>query len=81
MKNKGILIPVIAIVIAAAVLFGANAGLAGLREENVQAERLSRMQTLLPGSETFTEEPYTGEDAAVLGVYKAENGYVIEVEQ
>ena len=81
MKNKGILIPVIAIVIAAAVLFGANAGLAGLREENVQAERLYRMQTLLPGSENFVEEPYPGEDAAVLGVYKAENGYVIEVEQ
>ncbi|MBQ8835273.1 MAG: FMN-binding protein [Oscillospiraceae bacterium] len=36
------------------------------------------MQTLLPGSESFTVEPYSGEDANIVSVHKAENGFVIE---
>ena len=36
------------------------------------------MQTLLPGSETFVVEPYGGEDANIVSVHKAENGFVVE---
>jgi electron transport complex protein RnfG len=36
------------------------------------------MQTLLPGSVDFVREPYTGEDANIRSVHKAENGFVIE---
>ncbi len=36
------------------------------------------MQTLLPGSERFVLEPYSGEDTNVRRVHKAENGYVVE---
>ena len=36
------------------------------------------MQTILPGSETFTVEPYAGEDANIVSVHKGETGFVIE---
>ena len=70
--------PVIAILLAAAILFGASAALAGVGAENARKEHLWLMQTLLPGSETFTVEPYTGEDANIRSVHKAENGFVVE---
>ena len=69
---------VIAILLAALILFGASWGLQGVAEKNAQEEHLWLMQTLLPGSERFTVEPYSGEDANIRSVHKAENGYVIE---
>ena len=38
------------------------------------------MRTLLPGSENFVREAYTGEDESIRSVHKAENGFVVEVE-
>lgn len=69
---------VIAIVLAALILFGASLGLSGIAAKNAQAEHLQIMQTILPGSESFTVEPYSGEDANIRSVHKAENGFVIE---
>ena len=69
---------VIAIVLAALILFGASFGLQGIAAKNAQEEHIWLMQTLLPGSESFTLEPYSGEDANICSVHKAENGYVIE---
>ena len=69
---------VIAIVLAALVLFGASFGLQGIAARNAQEEHLWLMQTLLPDSEGFTLEAYDGEDANIRSVHKAENGYVIE---
>ena len=69
---------VIAIILAALILFGASYGLQGIAAKNAQEEHLWLMQTLLPGSETFTVEPYSGEDANIRSVHKADNGYVIE---
>ena len=69
---------VIAILLAALILFGASWGLQGVAAKNAQEEHLWLMQTLLPGSESFTVEPYSGEDANIRSVHKAENGYVIE---
>ena len=69
---------VIAIVLAALILFGASWGLQGVAAKNAQEEHLWLMQTLLPGSESFTVEPYSGEDASIRSVHKGENGWVIE---
>lgn len=68
---------IISILAIALILFGANFATADLRAANTAAELEKQMQTLLPGSETFTEEPYDGEDANIRSVYKAENGFVI----
>lgn len=76
--KKTILLPVITIALAAAILLGMSFGLNGIAAKNAQAEHLKVMQTLLPGSESFTVEPYAGEDANIRSVHKAENGYVIE---
>ena len=69
---------IIAIVIAALVLFGAAFGLQGVGQRNAQEEHLWLMKTLLPGSESFVLEPYAGEDANIRSVHKADNGFVIE---
>ena len=69
---------VIAILVAALILFGASWGLSGIAAANAQKEHLWLMQTLLPGSESFVIEPYSGEDANIRSVHKAENGFVIE---
>ena len=76
--KKGILLPVLAIVIMAGLVLGLTLGINGLAVKNAQAEHLWLMQTLLPGSESFTVEPYSGEDANIRSVHKAENGFVIE---
>lgn len=69
---------VIAIILAALILFGASYGLQGIAAKNAQEQHLLLMQTLLPGSESFTVEPYAGEDANIRSVHKGENGFVIE---
>ena len=76
--KKGILMPVLAIVIAAAVLFGLSFGLNGIAAARAQEEHLNLMKMLSPGSENFTLEPYDGEDANIRSVHKGEKGFVIE---
>ena len=76
--KKGILLPILAIVIMAGLVLGLTLGINGLAVKNAQAEHLKVMQTLLPGSKEFTVEPYDGEDANIRSVHKGENGYVIE---
>lgn len=76
--KKGILLPILTIALAALILLGAAFGLNGVAAKNAQAEHLELMRTLLPGSENFTVEPYSGEDANIRSVHKGENGFVIE---
>lgn len=76
--NKKILIPVAALILAAGLLFGMAGGTAALRRERAQAEHVAIMRTLLPGSTDFVREAYTGEDANIISVHRADNGYVIE---
>ena len=76
--KKPILLPVVSILIAAAVLLAASFGLNGLAAQNAQKDHLWLMQTLLPDSKTFTLEAYSGDDANIRSVHKAENGFVIE---
>lgn len=78
MNRKAMLLPVITILLMAVILFGVSSGLSQLRADNIQKEHIYMMQTLLPGSVDFVREPYTGEDANIRSVHKAENGFVIE---
>jgi len=69
---------ILAIVLSALILFGASFGLKNVAEAKAQEEHLWLMQTILPGSESFTLEPYSGEDANIRSVHKSDIGYVIE---
>ena len=69
---------VITILAVAVILFGTSFALRSTAQEKAQAEHIWLMQTLLPDSKDFVLEPYTGEDANIRSVHKADNGYVIE---
>ena len=75
---KKILISLSSVLLVAVVLFGATWALRDVAAANAQKEHIRLMQTLLPGSETFTLEPYSGDDANIRSVHKGENGFVIE---
>lgn len=76
--KKQILLPILTILVAAAILFAASFGLNHIAAQNAQQDHIWLMQTLLPGSTEFTLEPYSGEDTNIRSVHKAENGFVIE---
>lgn len=75
--RKKIFLPLIFILAAALVLLTAYNGLMGLGLSLAQKELEAKMQTILPGSLSFTQEPYTGEDENIQRVYKGETGYVV----
>lgn len=75
--RKSVFMPILAIALAALILLGAYNGLGAYRENRIAEELTEKMQTILPGSETFTEEAYTGEDANIRKTYKGETGYVV----
>lgn len=76
--TKTVWMPIVAILLACAILLGAYNGLLGLRQTRDEAELTAKMQTILPGSQEFVPEEYTGEDANIRAVYKGETGYVVE---
>lgn len=79
MKIKNILIPFLALAVACGILFSVFMFTSPVRAKNIQSEHEKMMLLLLPGSESFILEPYTGSDSSVQSVHKAENGYVVEV--
>ena len=74
---RKIWIPILAILLAAGLLLGIYNLTLDLRYANQQKELQAKMETILPGSTSFTEETYTGEDANIAFVYKGDTGYVI----
>lgn len=76
--KKTVFLPLIAIALAALILFGISFALNGIANKNAQAAHLKDLQTLLPGSTEFTLEAYDGEDANIRSVHKGETGFVIE---
>ena len=76
--KKTLLLPLASILLAALVLFGMSWGLKDIAAAKAQEEHLWIMQTILPDSQSFVLEPYSGEDANIRSVHKAENGFVIE---
>ena len=77
--KKTIYMPLIAILVAAAVLFGVAFALNGIANKNAQAAHMKDLQTLLPGSTEFTREPYEGEDKSIRRIHKGETGFVFEI--
>ena len=78
--KKSILIPVLALVLCAGLLFGITMATSGMYRDNLHHWHLQDMKTLLPGSENFVVEPYAGDDANILSVHRGETGYVIETQ-
>lgn len=78
--KKSVLIPVLAIVLCAGLLFGASMVTSNMYLDNSRTWHIEDMKTILPGSENFVVEPYSGEDANILSVHKGETGYVIETQ-
>ena len=74
---RRIWMPVLAMILATGILFGLHNSLLSVRKDNAKAELQAKMRSLLPGSERFEQEVYTGEDTVIQMVYKGENGYVI----
>ena len=70
--------PIIALILAAVLLFGLCVGLDGMAVKNAEAYHLQLMQTLLPGATEFTLEPYAGEDANIRSVHKSDIGFVVK---
>ena len=70
--------PIIALILAAALLLGLCVGLDGMAVRNAEQYHLKLMQTLLPGATEFTLEPYAGEDANIRSVHKSDMGFVVE---
>ena len=76
--KKSFLLPLVTILLAAAILLGLSFVLKGVTEANYQRVHLQLMQTLLPGSTEFTPVSYSGSDANIRSVHKGETGFVIE---
>lgn len=74
---KKLIMPIITICVSAVILFGVNAGTSAKAQANYEEELNTLMLALLPGSTSFTEEAYDGEDANIKAVYRADNGCVI----
>ena len=70
--------PILALILAAALLLALCVGLDGMAVRNAQRHHLTLMQTILPGAEDFTVEPYSGEDANIRSVHKSDIGFVVE---
>ena len=77
MKKK-ILLPILSIAIMAVMVLSITLATGELANKSAQKEHLWVMQTLMPGSKSFTVEPYNGEDANIRSVHKGETGFVIE---
>ena len=78
MNWKQIWKPLLVLVVAFGILLGLSAVLEPVAEAKQLEHDQMVMGYLLMGSETFAEEPYTGEDTAITAVYKGETGYVVE---
>jgi electron transport complex protein RnfG len=75
---KSMLKPIIAIAAVALILLGSGAALSKTAAANAEKEMNEMFATILPGSTSFEEEAYEGEDASILSVYKGETGFVVE---
>ena len=66
---RKIWMPIVSLALAALILLGLYNGLLNLRQANEAKELQVKMETLLPGSTTFSAEEYTGEDANITCIY------------
>ena len=76
--KKAILFSLVAVAAIGLLLTALTFGVNGIANRNAQKEHERLLKTLLPGSETFTVEPYEGDDPLIRSVHKGESGFVIE---
>lgn len=74
---RKIWMPVVAIVLSAAILLCVYNVLYDTRISNQQAELTGKLRELLPGSTEFVSESFASEDACIQFVYRGETGFVI----
>ena len=67
--KKPVMLPVCAIAAAFVLLLGLSFGLHGAGSAKAQSEHVRIMQTILPGSEEFVLETYSGEDASIRSIH------------
>lgn len=70
--------PIGAILAMAVVLSGLRLGFSSVEQTFKEKELSVMLSNLLPGSDVFAEEIYTGKDENIRKVYKGETGFVIE---
>ena len=75
---RKILVPIMTIVLAAGILLGMYNCLNEERFVYEMHDLQEKMEMMLPGSEYFEPEAYTGEDSNIHRVWKAETGYIVE---
>ena len=81
MKAKDLIAPIAALLAAAGIVLGVSALLGETARRGEEAARNEIMSYMLPGRPaSFTEEAYDGEDESIRRVFKAEDGYVLELE-
>ena len=78
MKTKELIFCAACLLVSGLALSLAGAALAPTAAVNAEAERLEMLATLLPGSESFVQEDYDGEDTNITNLWKGEGGYVVE---
>lgn len=78
MKMKTMVIQAAVLLFTALLLFGAKTGLAKISTVRAENEFNEMLATVLPGSTSFTREPYDGEDDTIQAVYQGENGFVVQ---
>lgn len=76
--KKMLLAPLAAILVCTLLLLALTTGLQGFATRRANETHLSMLETLLPGSTTFTREALTGEDESILSVHRGETGFVVE---
>lgn len=79
MKIKSFVISLAVCLALALGLWGLKAGLASTAEKNAQDGLNEVLCAVLPGSSSFTQETYSGEDESIRAVYKGQGGYVLRV--
>ena len=75
---RKILVPILTLILAAAILLGLYNGLNETRFGHEMDDLQAKMESMLPGSKEFMSEEYTGEDSNIHRVWKGENGYIVE---
>ncbi len=76
--KKGILLPILALLLAVAVVLGANYGLSFIGRANAEKVHIAMLETLLPGGKDFVKRGYDGEDANIRSLHQCALGFVIE---
>lgn len=66
------------LIFSMAVLFFCSATMKPVELGNLKKEQQKVMEQLLPGSKSFEEEAYEGDDENISKVFRGEDGYVIE---